>query len=113
MKKFLYAGVLIGTIFLTACNANDETQEQLTESMIMDIKDVPEATLVLTEEQKQDYYEQYVEIIKEVNLEYGGELELSSFEEFTENEEWWVEPEDLREIATDMKNAVWTAVDDR
>lgn len=118
MKKYLYAGILLGTVVLAACSANKEIEgqvsqkgtEDLTDGQTVAIKSLSNATdkekaksktpLKLTQEQKEDYHKQYAKIIERVNTEYpDANLELVSLNEFKEED--WVEPEEFRQIAID------------
>lgn len=59
------------------------------------------ATPELTEEQKENYYAQYVDIVAETNEKYpDADLTIGSLDSF-KNEEW-VEPEEFKNIVIDM-----------
>ena len=116
----MYTGVLLGAIVLAGCSANDESidQVQVKEEKIIedatngqavegkaspdtDKEEVVSVTpLDLTQEQKEAYHKQYVEIIEEVNAEYpDADLGILPLNEF--GEEDWVQPEEFRQIAID------------
>lgn len=107
MKKHLYLGVLLTTMFvLTGCDEKVETTEQVKkeETTISSInqttedKTVPEMNeekakipLKLTQEQKEEYHKQYVKIVEKVNeKKLGMQLEVASIDAFKTED--WVEP---------------------
>ncbi|QUG41739.1 hypothetical protein KD050_00060 [Psychrobacillus sp. INOP01] len=61
-------------------------------------------SLDLTQEQKEDFYKQYLVIIEDLKAEYQApSLELSPFDEILE--ENWIEPEELRKrIIASLEN---------
>ena len=61
--------------------------------------------LELTQEQKEDYHKQYVEIVEKINAEGEGayHLEVVPINEF--NPEDWVEVEEFRKMVEDRANA--------
>ncbi|MEH7238085.1 hypothetical protein [Bacillus sp. JJ1562] len=110
MKKYLYAGILLGTIMLAGCSANEEVEEQLQAKEVETLPDTNKEEVVsvtpldLTQEQKEDYYKQYVEIVKEINAKEGtNHLEVVHIDEFKPED--WVEPEQFRQLAEDR--ATW------
>src|SRR5689334_20841974 len=120
LKKYLYTGILIGNIVLTGCSGNEKTEERVKEEITEDLSEgqaveveslpvpdkgevVSEVPLELTQEQKEDYYKQYVEIVEKVIAEYPGTtMEVVPFDEFAEQD--WVEPEKFRQLAIDRAN---------
>ncbi|MBK3497082.1 hypothetical protein JFL43_20045 [Viridibacillus sp. YIM B01967] len=59
------------------------------------------ASADLTQQQKEEYYKQYVDIIKEVNSEQpDADLEVVSFNEITD----WVNPDEFKGIAIERAN---------
>ena len=77
----------------------DVTNGQAVEDVIKE-EVVSVTPLELTQEQKEDYYKQYVEIVEEVMREYPDTtIEVVPFDEFKEED--WVEPEEFRQIAID------------
>ena len=75
LKKYLYAGVLVGAIVLAGCSISKEPEDQVQEKEDVSngqaIEDnnlpetnkeevVSEVPLELTKEQKEDYYKQYI-----------------------------------------------------
>ncbi|MFT9849908.1 putative periplasmic lipoprotein [Aneurinibacillus sp. REN35] len=130
MKKYMYAGILLGAMVLAGCSANYKSEEQIqvTEKVTQDVtqdvtnrqepevRDSPNTDkegvlrvtpLELTQEQKEDYYKQYVEIVEKVNSDYDKDLELIPLEEFKPEE--WVTPEDFEQIATDRATIEFTS----
>lgn len=82
----LFIVVLLGITILAGCIPDEETMEGL------------------TEEQKEEYYNQYVMIVAELKLEYPSvEMEITTFDDFLD--ENWIEPEELKEKLVDfLKN---------
>ena len=123
LKKYLYAAILLGTIVLAGCSANEKTEEQVqikeyvtneNAVKVMNLPDVDKefmsvTSLDLTQEQKEYYHKQYVEIVKNINNanEDTNHLEVEPIEEF--NSEDWVEPEKFRELAIDRSTWVFTS----
>lgn len=120
LKKYLYAGILLGTVVLAGCNVNNETERQVKEEIKKDLADgqVVEVEAVsdtvkgekmsvtpldLTQEQKENYYKEYVAIIKKANSEYGANLEIKPINEF--HDEYWIEVKDFEKMAKDRANA--------
>ncbi|SES35830.1 hypothetical protein SAMN05518872_108254 [Psychrobacillus sp. OK032] len=123
LKKYIYTGILLGTIVLAGCSANEETEEQVqakeekmedvTNGQAVEVETLPDTDkeevvsvtpLDLTQEQKEDYHKQYVEIVKEINAKEGtNHLEVNPIDEFKSED--WVEPEKFRQIAEDR--ATW------
>ena len=86
MKKMLSIMFFLGITILAGCISNEETLEGL------------------TEEQKEEYYNQYVKILADLKLEYPSvEMEITPLDEFLD--ENWIEPEELKEKLVDfLKN---------
>jgi hypothetical protein len=120
LKKYLYAGILLGTVVLAGCNVNDETERQVKEEIKKDLADgqVVEGEAVsdtvkgeemsvtpldLTQEQKESYYKEYVTVIEKVNSEYDANLKIEPIDEFTD--EYWIEVKDFEKMAKDRANA--------
>ena len=123
LRKYLCTGILLGTIVLAGCSANEETEEQVqakeekmedvTNGQAVEVETLPDTDkeevisvtlLDLTQEQKEDYHKQYVEIVKEINVKEGtNHLEVNPIDEFKSED--WVEPEKFRQIAEDR--ATW------
>ena len=77
--------VLLGITILAGCISNEETLEGL------------------TEEQKEEYYNQYVKILADLKLEYPSvEMEITTFDDFLD--ENWIKPEKFRENLVDFLN---------
>lgn len=121
MKKCLYAGILLGAVVLAGCSVNEETKGQVNEEMTEGLTDgqtveveplsdtnkgevVSGTPLKLTQEEKEAYHKQYVEIVEQVVAEHPGtEMEVVPLDEFADED--WVEPEVFRQIAVDR--ATW------
>ena len=112
-------GVLLGAFVLAGCNVNEESEEQVTEDIAnngqaVEVETLPDtdkevvvsvAPLELTQEQKENYHKQYVEIVEELNAKGNGAyyLEVEPIDEFKSED--WVEPEKFRQLAEDR--ATW------
>lgn len=120
LKKYLYAGILLGTVVLAGCNVNEETEGQVKEEIKKDLIDgqtveveavsdtakgeeMSATSLDLTQEQKESYYKEYVTVIEKVNSEYDANLEIEPIGEF--HDEYWIEVKDFEKIAKDRANA--------
>jgi hypothetical protein len=108
LKKYIFMGIFLGTIVLAGCSANEETEGQAVEVETLPDTDKEEVVSVtpldLTQEQKEDYHKQYVEIVKEINAKEGtNHLEVSPIDGFKSED--WVEPEKFRQMAEDR--ATW------
>lgn len=107
MKKYLYAGILIGTVMLAGCTENGETDKQgeVEKDLLADVQTLEVDTisnsdknivdsaipLKLTQEQKEEYHKQYVEIVEKVNQKkLGLVLGVPPIESFKEED--WKEP---------------------
>lgn len=111
MKKYLYIGILFGTIVLSGWSVNEESKEQMTEDIanrqVIEVETLPDSDkeevvsanpLELTQEQKEDYHKQYVEIIEEINAgEDTNHLEVEPIDKFKPED--WVKPEEFRQLA--------------
>ncbi|MFJ7744745.1 hypothetical protein [Peribacillus sp. NPDC097295] len=112
MKQALYIGVLLGTVVLAGCSANEETRaqtksdevskvlanEQTKESVPVPTNAVVEtkSPLQLTQEQKKEYHKQYEEIVNQANdTKIGINLGVPSIEEFEPED--WAEPEEYEQ----------------
>jgi hypothetical protein len=120
LKKYLYIGILLVTIVLAGCSANEETEGQINEETSEGLTDgqtvevehlsdrnkgkavFPATPLDLTQEQKEDYHKQYAAIIEDVNSEYDADLELEPIDKFLTED--WVAVEEFRQIAIDRTN---------
>lgn len=125
--KYLYSVILLGSILLAGCSANEKTEEQVPakedktedsanrqEVNVQPLSDsvnelVLKTPLELTHIQKESYYKQYTTIIEDTNSEFpDADLELVPFEEFKSEE--WVKPDEFRLIAIDMATQEWEMV---
>lgn len=120
MKKYIYSGILLGTIIaLVGYNANsvieDKAKESKTEIITNEVM-IKNQTLpsdsklpkVLNQEQKKEHYKEYTKIVKQINaLDGTNHLELSPIEEFADED--WVEPAKFRETAYDRAHWEFTS----
>ncbi|MEB2298009.1 hypothetical protein LAV72_00010 [Lysinibacillus xylanilyticus] len=111
LKKYMCVGILIGAIALAGCSVNEESEKKVTEGMtdgqavevgaLSDTnkeKVVSVTPLELTQEQKEKYHKQYVEIVEKINAEEGtNQLEVVPIDEFKTED--WIEPEKFRQLA--------------
>jgi PBP1b-binding outer membrane lipoprotein LpoB len=120
----MYVGVLLGAIVLAGCNVNEESEEQETEDIVnngqaLEVETIPNTDkekiesvtpLELTQEQKENYHKQYVEIVEELNAVSNGayNLEVEPIDKFKPED--WVEPEKFRQLAEDR--ATWNLTND-
>ena len=117
MKQVLYIGVLLGTVLLAGCSANEETRVQTKSDEVSKVlaneqtkvhMPVPSNAVVetksplpLTQEQKKEYHKQYKEIIDRANgLKIGIGLGVPSISEFEPED--WVEPKDYEQRIQDI-----------
>lgn len=115
LKKHLYIGVLLGGIVLAGCSGNEESEEQVTKDVTngqaVKVETSPDAEKVvsvtpleLTQEQREDYHKQYVEIVTKINAKEGtNHLEVVPIDEF--NPEDWVEVKEFEKMVEDRANA--------
>ena len=88
-------------------NQKYKVTEDITNGQAVEVETLPDtdkeevvsvAPLELTQEQKEDYHKQYVEIVKEINAEEGTNyLEVEPIVEFKPED--WVEPEKFKKLA--------------
>ncbi|RST76408.1 hypothetical protein D4T97_006475 [Siminovitchia acidinfaciens] len=127
MKKYMYLGVILGAIALAGCSVNKESEEQVqvkeelvedaTNRQAVEVETLPDADkeeavpvtpLELTQELKEDYHKQYVEIVKEINAEEGtNHLEVVPIDEFKPKD--WVVPEKFRQLAIERATMEFTS----
>ncbi|MED4452097.1 hypothetical protein [Metabacillus fastidiosus] len=112
MKKYLQAGILLGTVMLAGCNVNEEKvaipttkqtveDEPLADTDKSEVK--PKASLKLTEEQKEDYYKEYVILKDNIVAKYEGfGVDVVPMNEFLPED--WVEPEEFEKRLIDRAN---------
>ena len=96
LKKYFYISILLGVFALSGC-IDDKVDTTNTE------EEAP-ILLNLTQEQKENYYNQYLEILEDIRVEYpSANMEIKPLDEY----EHWIEPEELRERVIDfLKNGV-------
>lgn len=95
VKKISYVAILLVTIILTGCSASEETEVKHLSDTDKDVvkKSIP---LQLTQEQKEEYYKQYKEIVAEANgRKIGIGLEVTPIEGFKPED--WVEPKEYKQ----------------
>jgi len=117
VKKYLYAGILFGTIMLAGCSENEETEKQgevekevLADEQTVEVDPISNSDknivdsaipLKLTQERKEEYHKRYVEIVEEVNQKkLGIGLGVPPIEQFQLED--WKEPKAYEEMIQDM-----------
>ena len=119
MKKYIYAGVLLGAIVLAGCNVNEDSEEQVqikeekANGHAVKVETLPDpdkdeavsvTPLELTKEQKEDYHKRYIEVVTKINKkEDTNHLEVVPIDEF--NPEDWVEVKEFEKMVEDRANA--------
>lgn len=117
MKKYLYISILLGSIVLLGCTTEAVGKKEITEDSMTTVKtkvienkvsplnkeEKTSIPLNLTEEQKEEYYKKYLEIINRVNEESSNQLELEPISSFAD--ENWVEIEEFEKRAKERANA--------
>ena len=87
LKKYLYVSILLGALALSACT---DDKVEITEERSPTL-------LNLTQEQQQNYYQQYVAVIEDLNEERNAELKLEPITTFSADD--WVEVETFKKRA--------------
>lgn len=115
MKKRFYMSVLLGTVTMAACMAEEETDVMVDtpvigeqkeavsekESMFDTVQKAEAAPLELTQQQKEAYHRRYVEAVTWLNEQKAGlHMEVSPIEQFTE--ESWQDPDIFEKGMRDM-----------
>ena len=109
LKKILYTSILLGAFALSGCT-NDEadikdataesspTEQSIAINNEVNTTKTEEAASILlnlTQEQKENYYNQYLKILEEISVEYpSADMEIKPLDEYLD--EHWIEPEELR-----------------
>lgn len=90
LQKYLYISILFGALALSACTDDAVDSKEITE-------EVSPTLLNLTQEQQEDYYQQYVAVIEGINAEHNTELKLEPITRFSDDD--WVEVDTFKERA--------------
>ena len=123
LKKYFYVSILIGAIALSGCTDDEDDNKEITaESVnteqvstinkeIDTTKVVTPIPLNLTQEQKEEYYKKYVNIVEKVNAENEEDftLELEPITAFLDDD--WIEVEDFERLAKERANATIVVVE--
>lgn len=98
LKKYLYVSILLGAFILPGCADDERDNKEITEEVLP----IP---LNLTQEQKEEYYQEYVAVLDKVNAEDSGdfELELETITQFLDDN--WIEVDDFEKLAKERANA--------
>lgn len=119
MGKYVYVSILLGAFALLGCTDDElNTKNVTTESLpaeesiknknevnttkIVEVEPIP---LTLTQDQKEEYYKKYVDIIEKINVKNKEEfkLELEPITSFLD--EHWLEVEAFEKLANERSNA--------
>ncbi|WP_157764819.1 hypothetical protein [Solibacillus sp. R5-41] len=102
MNKYFYVSILLGAFALSGCTDDKADNKEFTE----EAAPIP---LNLTKEQKEDYYNQYLEIVEDLGVEYpSATMGVIPFDEILDED--WVEPEKQRELSINfLENGVFFA----
>ncbi|WP_052343762.1 hypothetical protein [Bacillus massiliigorillae] len=96
MKRYVYTGILLGTLALTGCSVEEEATFSNVEEVggIKHEKDKEQNKVIeLTQEQKVAYYKQYKEIVDQVmQKKLGISMSVPPMNEFKD----WVEPKEYK-----------------
>lgn len=108
LKKYLFAGILLGTIVL-AGGINEETEnakpsESFTDGQPVENEKLSDTDKVvvaptpldLTQEQKEKYYMEYISILENVNAEHNEDFVMEPITKFLD--EYWVEVKDFEKM---------------
>ena len=90
LKKYLYISILFGALALSGCTDDEVDSKEITE-------EVSPTLLNLTQDQQEDYYQQYVAVIEGINAEHNTELKLEPITTFSDDD--WVEVDTFKERA--------------
>lgn len=117
VKKYLYAGILLGTVMLAGCSENGKTErpgeveKDIAHEQTVEVESISNSDknildsatpLKLTQEQKEEYHKRYVKIMNEVNQKkLGIGIGVPPIENFKEED--WKKPKAYEEI---IHNAV-------
>ncbi|MFJ8103206.1 hypothetical protein [Lysinibacillus sp. NPDC096212] len=108
MKKYIFAGALLGIFFLTGC-VNEKTENVKSSKPSTDEQTVEKEKIVaptplnLTQEQKEKYYKEYISLVEKVNEEYHENFEIEPISNFTD--EYWVEGSDFKKMLKERVDA--------
>lgn len=118
LKKYFFISTLIGSFVLLGCqddvaNNKELTEETLTseqsivnnnENVTTKKENLSPVLLNLTQEQKEEYYQEYVSILEKVNKLFSDspELKLEPITEFLD--EYWIKIDDFEKLAKERKN---------
>ena len=94
MKKYFYISILLGAFALSGCiDDKNENQEVAEEAAPIPLN--------LAQEQKEQYYNQYLKIVEDLSVEYPSVImELVPLDEFLDDD--WVEPKEFEEQIVDF-----------
>ena len=123
LKKYFYVSILLGAFALSGCTDDevdnkDVTVESLTTEQSIAIKnavntpkteEVAPISLNLTQEQKEEYYQKYVDIIDNLNAEYEENYELEPITAFLDD--YWIEVIEFEKMAIERANMSITVLE--
>lgn len=93
-------GIVLGALFLTGCNNDNEAASPQSTSVDEQIKEkesvMAPVPLVLTLAQKEQYYKEYSTIVNQLNEEYGTGFKLDPITTFSAD--YWLELNDFEDM---------------
>lgn len=113
MKKYCYGSILLGAFALSACNDDEANNKKVTEkslnteqSIVINNKantakavEAAPFPLSLTQEEKEEYYRKYVEILEKLNAENNKDFELEIEPITAFLDEYWIEVTEFEKLA--------------
>jgi len=115
LKKYLVTGIVLGALFLTGCNNDDEAASPQSTSVDEQIKEkepvMAPVPLVLTLAQKEQYYKEYSTIVNQLNEEYGTGFKLDPITTFSAD--YWLELNDFEDMLKGRIDTSFVVVDNK
>ena len=122
MKKFWILSVVLGSIWLTGCeNAKEDNhappkisvdkQKIDKEKMTTTEHDNAPIPLVLTQEQKEQYYKEYTSIVNQINGKYQTDFEINPIHTFSGDD--WLELKDFEDMLKGRIDSSFVMVDNK
>lgn len=111
MKKYFYISILLGAFALSGCADDEVDNKEMTEESSLTkqskanntevnaakTKEAAPIPLNFTQEQKEDYYQKYIAVIRDLNEEHNAELKLEPINTFSDDA--WVEVDTFKKRA--------------
>ena len=123
LKKYFYVSILLGSIALSGCTDDEDNSKVVTEESLNTEKsieinnkvnttkteEVGPIPLDLTQEQKEEYYQKYVDIINNLNAEYQEDYVLEPITAFLDD--YWIEVNEFEKMAKERANMSITVLE--